>query len=199
MGGYHDLYLKTDVLLIADVFEKFINTCLDYYGLDPCHYFSSPGLSWDVMLKMTEIELDLISDIDIHLFIEKGMRAGISYIAKRYSKANNKYMQSYDAKKPSKCITYLDANNLYGWAMIQDLPYSGFKWLNQKEIGNFCLNSIGENSSIGYIFEVDLEYPSEMHDLHNDYPLAPEKIEITQNILSKYCFNIANKYGIKIG
>ena len=199
MGGYHDLYLKTDVLLIADVFEKFINTCLDYYGLDPCHYFSSPGLSWDVMLKMTEIELDLISDIDIHLFIEKGMRAGISYIAKRYSKANNKYMQSYDAKKPSKCITYLDANNLYGWAMIQDLPYSGFKWLNQKEIGNFCLNSIGENSSIGYIFEVDLEYPSEMHDLHNDYPLAPEKIEITQNILSKYYFNIANKYGIKIG
>ena len=118
MGDYHDLYLKTGVLLLADLFEKIINTCLDYYGLDPCHYFSSPGLSWDAMLKMTEIELGLISDIDMQLFIEKRMRGGMSYIAKRYSKANNKYMHSYDAKKPSKFITYLDANNLYGWAMI---------------------------------------------------------------------------------
>ena len=90
MGDYHDLYLKTDVLLIADVFEKFISTCLDYCGLDLCHYFSSPGLIWDVMFKMTGIELDLIPDIDMHLFIEKGMRGGISYVAKRHSKANNK-------------------------------------------------------------------------------------------------------------
>ena len=112
-GDYHDLYLKTDVLLLADVFEKFINTCLDYYGLDPSHYFGSPGLSWEAMLKRTKIELDLISDIDMHLLIEKGMRGGISYIAKRHSKTNNKYMQSYDAKKPGKFITYLDANNLY--------------------------------------------------------------------------------------
>ena len=88
-GGYHDLYLKTDVLLLADVFEKFINTCLDPW-IDPSHYFSSPGLSWDAMLEMTEIELDLISDIGMHLFIEKGMRGGVSYIAKRHSKANNK-------------------------------------------------------------------------------------------------------------
>ena len=151
MGDYHHLYLKTDVLLLADVFEKLINTCLDYYALDPCYYFSSPGLSWDPMLKMTEIELDLISDIDMHLFIEKGMKVGISYIAKRYSKANNNHMQSYNAKKPSKFMTYLDANNLYGWAMIQYLPYSGFKWLNQKEISDFCLNSVRENSPIGYI------------------------------------------------
>ena len=93
LGEYHDLYLKTDVLLLADVFEKFINTCLNYYGLDLCHYFSSPGLSWDAMLKMTEIELELISDINIHLFIEKGMRGGISYIAKRHCKANNKYVK----------------------------------------------------------------------------------------------------------
>ena len=93
MGDYHDLYLNTDVLLLADVFEKSINTCLDYYGLDPCHCFTSPGLSWDVMLKMTRIELELIPDIDMHLFIEKGMRAGIYYIAKRHSKANNKYMK----------------------------------------------------------------------------------------------------------
>ena len=102
IGDYHDLYLKTDVLLLADVFEKFIKHCLNCYGLDPCHYFSCPGLNWDAVLKMTRIELDLISDIDIHLFIEKEMRGGISYIAKRHSKANNKYMECYDSSKESK-------------------------------------------------------------------------------------------------
>ena len=98
IGDYHDLYLKTDVLLSADVSEKFISTCLEYHRLDPCHYFSSPELIWDAMLKMTKIELELISDIDMYLFNEQGIRRGISYIAKRYSKANNKYMLSYDYK-----------------------------------------------------------------------------------------------------
>ena len=114
MSDYHDLYLTTDVLLLADVFEKFINTCLGYYGLDPCHYFSSPDLSWDAILKMTEIELELISDIDMNLFIEKRMRDGISYIAKRHSNANNKYMKCYDSNKESKYITNLDSINLHG-------------------------------------------------------------------------------------
>ena len=199
MGDYHDLYLKTDVLLLADVFENLINTCLDYYGLDHCHQFSSPGFSLDAMLKMTKIELNFISDIDMHLFIENGMRGCISSIAKKHSEANNKYMECYDSGKESKYITYLDANNLYGCAMSQYLQYSGFKWLNQTEISDFCLNSIGENSSIGYILEVDLEYPSESHELHNDYPLSPERFEISQNMLSNYCSNIANEYGIKIG
>ena len=130
MGDYHDLYLKRDVLVLANVFEKFINRCLDYYELDPCRYFSSPGLSWDEMPKMTGIELKLISDIDMHLFIEKGMTGGISCITKRFSKANNKYMQFYDDKKPSKYITYLDANNLYGWAISQYLPDGRFKLIN---------------------------------------------------------------------
>ena len=107
LGNYHDLYLKTDVLLLTDMFEKFISACLDYYGLDLCHYFSSPGLSWDVMLRKTKLKLDLISDIDMHLFIEKGMRGGISYIAKRHSKANNKYMKCYDSNKKSIYIYYL--------------------------------------------------------------------------------------------
>ena len=107
IGDYHDLYLKRDVLLSVDVFEKFVSTCLDYYGLDPCHYFSSLGLSWDSMLKMTGIELELISDIDMHLFIEKGMRSGIYYIAKRHSKAYNEYMECYDSNKKSIYITCL--------------------------------------------------------------------------------------------
>ena len=153
MGDYHELYLKTDVLLLVDVFENFFKHCLDYYRLYPFHYFSSPGLSWDAMLKMTGIELELISDIDMHLFIEKGMRGGTSYVAKRQLKANDKYMECNDSSKKTKYMTYLDANNLYGWAMSQYLPYSGFKYLNQKKkkISDFCLNSVSGNSSIGYL------------------------------------------------
>ena len=111
MVDYHDHYLKKDVLLLA-VFERFISTCLKHYELDPCHYFSSPGLSWDAMLKKTKIELEKISDIDKYLFIEKGTRGGVSYIGKRYAKANNKYMNDYDPEKPSTLTTYLDKNNL---------------------------------------------------------------------------------------
>ena len=130
------------------------------------------------MIKMTGIKLDRISDIDIHLFIEKGMRGGISYISKRYTKANNKFMKCYDSCKESKFIMYMDANNLYVWAMSQYLPYRGFKWLNQNEISDFCLNFVSENSSIGYILEVHLEYPDKLHNFKNDYPLAPEKLVV---------------------
>ena len=98
MGDYQNHYMKKDVLLLAHVFEKFIDTCLKVYGLHPCHYFSSPGLTWNAMLKMTCVKLEKISDIDKYLFIVKGLRGGISYIAKRYAKANNKYMNVYDPK-----------------------------------------------------------------------------------------------------
>ena len=151
------------------------------------------------MLKMTGIKLDLTSDIDRHLFIEKGMRGSISNISKRHSNANNKYMWSYDSNEKSKLILYLHANNLHGWAMSYYLPYSGFKSLSEKEINRFCLNSISENSSLGYLLEVDIEYPGELDDLHNDYPLPPEKLETSQDMLTKYCSNIVKKYGIKIG
>ena len=151
------------------------------------------------MLKMTGIELVLISDINIHLFIEKGMRGGISYIAKRHSKANNKYVKNYDSTKENTFIMYFDANNLYGWAMTQYLPYGNFKWMTKKEIDKFSLGLIVENSLNGCILEVDLEYPNELHDSHNDYPLAPEKLKINSNRLSKYCSDIANNYGIKVG
>ena len=90
MSDHHDHHLKKDVLFMADVFEKFIDTCLKYYGLDPCHYFSSPGLSWGTILKMTGVKLEKTSDIDKYLFTEKGLRGGISYIVKRCAKANNK-------------------------------------------------------------------------------------------------------------
>ena len=199
MGGYHNLYLGSDVLLLADVFENFRKTCLEYYKLDPCHYFTSPGLSWDAMLKMTNIKLELMTDIDMFQFIEKGLRGGISYIANRYGKANNKYMKDYDKKAPSKYIMYLDANNLYGWAMSQYLPTGGFKWLSQKQIDKINLAKYEVDSKKGLILEVDLEYPEKLHDLHNDYPLAPEKLEVAKDMLSPYCKKIADKYEISIG
>ena len=126
---FHKHHLKKDVLLLADVFEKFISTCLKYYNLDPCHYFSSPGLSWDVMLKTTKMELDKISDADARLFIKRGMRGGICYVSERYSKANNELCPDYDETKPKVYIKYFDMNNLYGKAMSEYLPYGGFKWV----------------------------------------------------------------------
>ena len=199
MGEYHDLYLQSDILLLADVFENFRKTCLEYYKLDPCHYFTSPGLSWDAMLKMTNIKLELITDIDMYLFIEKGMRGGVSYIANRYGKANNKYMKEYDKNAPSKYIMYLDANNLYGWAMSQYLPTGDFKWMTEKQINDIDLAKYKEDSDKGIILEVDLEYPKELHKLHNDYPLAPEKIKVTNDMLSDYSKKIAEKYNISTG
>ena len=199
MGEYHNLYLKSDILLLADVFENFRKTCIQYYKLDPANYFSSPGLSWDAMLKMTNIQLELMTDIDMFQFIEKGMRGGISYIANRYGKANNKYMSKYDENMPSKYIMYLDANNLYGWAMSQYLPTGGFKWLTEKQINKINLAQYNEDSNKGLLIEVDLEYPKELHDLHNDYPLAAERVCVNNNMLSKYCKRIAAKYNISTG
>ena len=199
MGDYHDLYLKSDILLLADVFENFRKTCLQYYKLDPCHYFTSPGLSWDAMLKMTNIKLELMTDIDMFQFIEKGMRGGTSYIANRFGEANNKYMKTYNEKVPSKYIMYLDANNLYGWAMSQYLPTGHFKWLSQNRIKKTNLGKYTENSEKGLILEVDLEYPQELHNLHNDFPLGPEKIKVAKDMLSDYCKKIAEQFNISSG
>ena len=179
MGEYHDLYLKSDILLLADIFETFTKTCLQYYKVDPAHYFTSPGLSWDAMLKMTGIKLELMTDLDMFQFIEKGMRGGISYISHRYGKANTKYMKDYDSSGPSKFIMYLDMNNLYGASMSQCLPTGGFKWLNQKKIGKINLSTYTADSKKGLILEVDLQYPSNLHNLHNDYPLGAEKMKVT--------------------
>ena len=199
MGDYHDLYLVSDVLLLTDVFENFRKTCMQCYKLDPCHYFTSPGLSWDAMLKMTNIKLELMTDIDMFQFIEKGICGGVSYIANRYGNANNKYMKEYDEKAPSKYIMYLDANNLYGWAMSQYLPTGNFKWMTDKEISKIDLGKYKADGKKGLILEVDLEYPKELHDLHNDYPIAPEKVKVSNDMLSAYCKKTAKKYNISTG
>ena len=170
---YHDLYLKSDVLLLADVFENFRKTCLKHYNLDPAHYYTSPGLAWDACLKTTKQELQLLDDYDMLMMFERGIRGGITHISKRYAEANNKYMKTYDPQKSSTYIQYLDANNLYGWAMSQSLPTHGFEWV-ENITKSQVLKIIESNTNKGYIFDVDLVYPKHLWETHNDYPLAPE-------------------------
>ena len=153
--------------------------------------FTSLSLSWDAMLKMTNIKLDLMTDIDMFQFIEKGMRGGVSYIANRYGKANNQFMKEYDQKVPSKYIMYLDANNLYGWAMSCCLPTGNFKWMTDKELSKLDLGKYKADGKKELTVEVDLEYPQELHDIHNDYPVAPEKVKVPKKMLSDYCKKIA--------
>ena len=189
MGEYHDLYLKTDVLLLADVMENFRKLCKENYELDPAHFFTVPGMAWDAMLKITGIKLDLLEDVDMLLMIEKGIRGGISNAFTRYAKANNRFMKDFDPAEKSSFIVYLDANNLYGWAMSKPLPVGGFEWMIEMELENW--ERFVEKEGVGCILEVDLEYPAELHDFHNDFPLAPEKMilgkveKLTQNLRDK--------------
>ena len=190
---YHELYNITDVLLLADVFENFRDLCLKIYKLDPVYYFTAPGLAWDACLKMTNIQLELLSDVNMLLMFEKGIRGGISIISNRYGKANNKYMKNYNKNKDSKYLMYLDANNLYGCAMFEKLPTHGFKWLSSGEMENLFNNQIVQVwERIPCILEVDLEYPEELHDSHNDYPLCPERVEC-KNKVEKLIPNLRDK------
>ena len=195
---YHDLYLKSDVLLLSDVFEIFRKTCLKHYNLDPAHYYTSPGLAWDACLKETKQELQLLTDYDMLMIVERGIRGGISHISKRYAEANNKYMKDYNPDKESVYIQYLDANNLYGWAMSQPLPTHGFKWmenLTKEKVLNILEQQGGfggTQSPQGYLFEVDLNYPRDLWELHEDYPLAPEKKKV-KNVEKLFCDFIPKK------
>ena len=191
---YHELYNITDVLLLADVFENFRDLCLKIYGLDPVYYFTAPQLAWDACLKMTSVKLELLSNEDMLLMIEEGIRGGISIISNRYGEANNKYMRKgFNKNKPSKYLMYLDANNLYGGAMSEKLPTHGFKWLSCGEIEKLFNNQVLQVwEKIPCILEVDLEYPENLHDLHNDYPFCPERVEC-KNGVKKLIPNLNDK------
>ena len=189
LGQYHDLYVQTDVLLLADVFENFRKLCMHYYTLDAAHLYTSPGLSWQSCLKMCNVQLELLTDIDMLLCIEKGVRGGVSQISHRLATANHPKAPKYDKDLPNSYIMYWDANNLYGWSMSQYLPYGSFSWVSETNITKMTkefIMSISDESSIGYFFEVDLDYPIHLHDSHNHYPLAPEKLTVTEDMLSNY-------------
>ena len=188
MGDYHDLYLKTDVILLANVFESFRKVCLDNYGLDPAHFYTAPGLAWKACLKKTGVNLELLKDPDMLLMFERGIRGGITQSVHKWAIANNPYMGcEYDPLRPTNYLQYLDANNLYGCSMSQPLPTGEFKWVDvenlkggtrelKKTIDMMVRNS---NRGYGYVLEVDVKYPRELHDLHNDLPFMCEKIRVS--------------------
>ena len=187
LRDYHNIYLISDVLLLADFFEKFRDMCMNFYGLEAAHYFSAPGLSWDASLKVTGVKLELFDNPEFYNFIEMNIRGGISQISQRQARANNPAMGSkYNPAEPQVHLMYFDANNLYGKAMSDPLPTGGFKWLSTDEISSLNITSLDADSSIGYILEVDLDVPQELHDKQSDYPLAPERLNITPEMLSPF-------------
>ena len=189
IGEYNDLYVQSDALLLADVVENFRNMCMKIYELGPSHFLPAPGLAWKACLNKTEVELELITDLDMLLMIEEGIRSGMCHAVHKYAKANNKYMKNYYKKEESSYIQYLDANNLYGWAMSQKLPVNGFKWIEDvSETDEDIIKSYDENSNIGYFLKVDIEHPKKLHDLHSDLPFLPERMKI--NKCSKLVCNL---------
>ena len=183
--------MQSDTSLLADVFENFRNMCLKVYELDPAHFLSLPGLAWQACLKKTNVKLELLTDYNMLLMEEEGIRGGIYHSIQRFTKANNKYMKNYDESKESY-IQYLDANNLYGWAMSQKLPVNGFKWLEDtSEINEEFIKNYDENNDKGYILQVDVKYPRKLHNLHSDLPFLPKRMKIDK--CKKLVCNLLNK------
>ncbi|XP_060527092.1 uncharacterized protein LOC132702478 isoform X2 [Cylas formicarius] len=193
LGEYSDIYLKSDVLLLADIFENFREVCLKTYGLDPSQFYTTPGLSWTSALKATKVELDLLTDVDMIHFLKYGIRGGVSQCSVRKAAANNKFLPNYDPSKPISYVMY--ATNLYGAAMSQYLPTGNFEWLEEGKIQNLDITRIPNDSPRGYIFEVDLDYPEVLHDAHNELPFCPESIvsPIGKTKMRKLIPNLNNK------
>ena len=178
-GDYHDLYVQSDTLLLADVFENFRNMSLKTYDRDPAYFLSLPGFAWHSCLKIAGVELELIIDINMLLMIESGMHGGVCHVIRSYAEAKNKYMGNYDENKESLFLQNLDANNLYGCPITKKLPVGGFKWVKNasKIIDEECIkNYYDHNSNMGLFLKVGIEYPKELHDLHSDLPFLPERI-----------------------
>ena len=171
LGCFHDTYLKTDALLLVDIFEAFRNTCLKNYKLDPAHFYTAPGWAWQALWKTAaeyyehiphpdEFRLELLTDIDMLLVVEKGIRGGITQAVKHYAKANNNYMKDlYSQDEKSIYLKYLDANNLCRWAMVNNLPTHGFKWKKAEDFTPEKIDELVKKDKKGYLLEVDVEYP----------------------------------------
>lgn len=196
MMDYHNLYLITDVLLLADIWENFRKVCHKNYKLDCEYYYTAPSLSFDAMLKYTGVKLELLTSLKMFEFVERGIRGGISQISHRHAVANNKYMKNYDKTKEDSYITYLDANNLYGGAMCEHLPYKDFDWNNDEWTTEKIMN-IGDKDEKGYLFSVDLHIPEELHEHMNNYPPCPENISINKDMLGNWQQEEYKKSNIK--
>ena len=175
LGEYHDLYVQTDTSLLADVYGKFRNKCIEIYGLNP-YFLSAPGLAWQACLKKTEVKLELLTDINMLLMIEDGIRGGICQSVHRHAKTNNKYMKNYNKSIESSYLMYLDANNFYGRGMSKKLHINGFKWENDlPRFNETFIKNYNENSDVGYFLEVDIKYPKQLWNSHKDLPFLPER------------------------
>ena len=191
LKDYQNLYVMTDVLLLADVFEEFRRMSLSYYQLDPAHFYTTPGLTFQASLKHSKVSFELLTDVDMLLTIERGIRGGSSYIGCREALANNRYLpDSYDDTRPSTFVTLLDANNLYGYAMLQNLPIGEYKWLTRAELAHIRIPQLPDDGEYGYVFVVDLLYPPRLHDKHNCYPLAVEHVLLNERHLSDVSKNL---------
>ena len=199
LGEYHDLYVRSDTLLLADIFENFRQSCLENYELDPAHFVSLPGLAWQACLKKTNVELELLTDYDMLLMVEEGIRGGKCHAIQRYAKANNKYMKDYDRKKKSSYIQYLDVNNLYGKAMTEKLPVRGFGWMEDiSEIDEDFVKVYNKNDNKGYMLDVDVDYPSKLQNLYSDLPFLPERMVINNTKKSVCNLNDKKNYMVHI-
>ena len=203
MGELHDLYMETDVALLADIFENFREFSLKHYKLDPAHFTTAPGLSWTAALKYTGVKLEIPMDPDMHMFFDRGLTGGISIVADHYARANNPDVEGYDPQQQKTYINLVDCNNQYGHAMRQFLPTHGFEWVElyteSPEFWTEFVQKQEDEQEDGYIFEVDLEYPEELHDLHDNFPLAPVHLNIQKDMLSSYQKELADDLGVKVG
>lgn len=195
---FMELYISVDTLILEDIMEAFRGMCIDYYRLDPFHFYSLPGLASESCPKMTENELDLMQDLDQYLMIEGSIRGGVSMIGHRYAKVNNRYLDDFDSSIPESYLLYFDINNLYGAAMSMSLPQGNFEFMYDDEIQKVDWLSLDPDGNFGYILEVDLLYPRELHHLHASMPLAPIRESIPYAELSPYYKNMLKEMGIKV-
>ena len=200
LGDYHDVYLKSDLLILADVFENFRRFCLLNYELDAAHYLSGPQLAYDALFKLTGVELDLLTDIDMYEMVEKGIRGGYAGVIQRCARANNPYMSKYDPNMETSFLFYIDQNSLYSYIMQESkLPCRGFRWLTDGEIRQLNPSTIPDDADVGYILEVTLSYPEALHDIraHKDFPLACDKLCIADEALSPLALSMKNLFNMK--
>ena len=182
LQDYHDLYLKSDVLLLSCIIDQYRKECYESYGLDPTHYYTSPALTWDAGLKFCKVKLELLQDEGMYMFMEQSIRGGISTITHRHAKANNKFLPDYNPADPSSFLLYIDANNLYGWSMRQKLPIGGFEWVKYFTINDILTYNM--NCNVGYFVECDISIPDEYHDYLNEMPPCPESLIIHEKLIS---------------
>ena len=193
LGEHHDLNVQSDNLLLADVFENFRNKSIEIYDLDPAHFSTGPGLAWQACLKKTGVKLELLTDIDVLMMVEKGIKSGICQAIHWYAKANNKYMKNYDKCIQSSYLMYLDANNLYRWTMSQRFPVNGFKWVkNFSKSNERFRKNFDENRNKGCFLKVDVGYPKSLFSLNKSFAFLPERAK-SENVRSLFAAYKRNK------